>query len=92
MDKIRELISSLPERDIHFGNSFLNGRDFESLKDLVDSAIIRTTKNIKSPTPKEEYLNVNMEELTTLQAEVAVYMLQLEVPSQEGDENDNYYE
>lgn len=77
LDKIKELIPSLPNRDIQLGYDFLNKRDFESLKDLVDSAIYKVEKNIKSNTPKEEYTKVNLDELIELKLEVSVYLNQL---------------
>lgn len=77
LDKIKELIPSLPNRDIQLGYDFLNKRDFESLKDLIDSAIYKVEKNIKSDTPKEEYTKVNLDELIELKLEVSVYLNQL---------------
>jgi hypothetical protein len=77
LDKIKELIPSLPNRDIQLGYDFLNKRDFESLKDLIDSAIYKVEKNIKSNTPKEEYTKVNLDELIELKLEVSVYLNQL---------------
>ena len=77
LDKIKELIPSLPNRDIQLGYDFLNKRDFESLKDLIDSAIYKVEKNIKSDTSKEEYTKVNLDELIELKLEVSVYLNQL---------------
>lgn len=77
LDKIKELIPSLPNRDIQLGYDFLNKRDFESLKDLVDSAIYKVEKNIKRDTSKEEYTKVNLDELIELKLEVSVYLNQL---------------
>lgn len=77
LDKIKELIPSLPSRDIQLGYDFLNKRDFESLKDLIDSAIYKVEKNMKSDTPKEEYTKVNLDELIELKLEVSVYLNQL---------------
>ena len=77
LDKIKELIPSLPNRDIQLGYDFLNKRDFESLKDLIDSAIYKVEKNIKNNTPKEEYTKVNLDELIELKLEVSVYLNQL---------------
>ena len=96
LNNIRTLLTSLPSKDVHFGNMFLDNRNFESLKELVDSAIIRTKKNIRSEHPKEEYTSVNLDRLTTLQAEVEVYLLQLELPEieeeEEEEEEEDYYD
>ena len=85
---MRKLLNSLPKSDITLGEHF------ESLKDLVDSAIFKTRKNIKSENPKQEYLDVDLTELSNLKAEVDVYLTQLEVPSNEWEEDieEEYYD
>lgn len=77
---MRKLLNSLPKSDITLGEQFIQSRDFESLKDLIDSAIFKTKKNIKNKNPKQEYLDVDLTELSNLKAEVNVYLNQLEVP------------
>lgn len=77
IDRIKYLLSSLPEKDIHFGHRFLEDRDFESLKDLVDSAIYIVRKNLKCEEPKEEYVNIDLGNLSMLKSEVDLYMDQL---------------
>ena len=93
VERMRKLLGSLPESDVNLGEQFIQGRDFESLKDLVDSAIFKTRKNIKSENPKQEYLEVDLTELSNLKAEVDVYLTQLEVPSNEWEEDieEEYY-
>lgn len=91
---MRKLLNSLPKSDITLGEQFIQSRDFESLKDLVDSAIFKTRKNIKSENPKQEYL-VDLTELSNLKAEVDVYLTQLEIPTNEWDDEEiieDYYE
>ena len=80
LNNIKKFINYLPSKDVQIGFKFLEKRDFENLKDLVDSAIIRTKKNIKSEFPKQEYLNVDLERLNILKAEVDVYLMQLNLP------------
>lgn len=87
VDRMRKLLNSLPKSDITLGEQFIQSRDFESLKDLVESAIFKTRKNIKSENPKQEYLDVDLTELSNLKAEVDVYLTQLEVPSNEWEED-----
>lgn len=82
LNNIKKFINYLPSKDVQIGFKFLEKRDFENLKDLVDSAIIRTKKNIKSEFPKQEYLNVDLERLNILKAEVDVYLMQLNLPEQ----------
>ena len=85
---MRKLLNSLPKSDQTLGEQFIQSRDFESLEDLVDSAIYKTRKNIRSENPKEEYLEVDLTELSNLKAEVDVYLTQLEVPTNEWDDED----
>lgn len=86
-NKIKKLISELPKRDIFLGYKFLEKRDFDSLKELVDSALIRTKKNLKTADPKEEYLKVDLDGLNTLKAEIDLYVMSINLP-----EEDNYTE
>ena len=88
IERMRKLLNSLPKSNITLGEQFIQSRDFESLKDLVDSAIYKTRKNIRSENPKEEYLEVDLTELSNLKAEVDVYLTQLEVPTNEWDDED----
>ena len=86
-NKIKKLISELPKRDIFLGYKFLEKRDFDSLIELVDSALIRTKKNLKTADPKEEYLRVDLDGLNTLKAEIDLYVMSMDLP-----EEDNYTE
>ena len=88
IERMRKLLNSLPKSDQTLGEQFIQSRDFESLKDLVDSANYKTRKNIRSENPKEEYLEVDLTELSNLKAEVDVYLTQLEVPTNEWDDED----
>lgn len=85
--RMKALICSLPERDIPLGHKFLNERSFDSLKELVDSAIYRVRRSLKSDNPKEEYLKVNLEDLNRLKSEVDMYIIQWGIP-----EDDMYNE
>ena len=85
--RMKALMCSLPERDIPLGHKFLNERSFDSLKELVDSAIYKVKRSLKSDNPKEEYLKVNLEDLSRLKSEVDMYIVQWEIP-----ENDMYDE
>lgn len=85
--RMKALMCSLPERDIPLGHKFLNERSFDSLKELVDSAIYKVKKSLKSDNPKEEYLKVNLEDLSRLKSEVDMYIVQWEIP-----EDDMYNE
>lgn len=95
--RIQELIPYLPIKDIDLGYKFLSSRDFESLKDLIDSAIIKVKRNLGKENPREEYLKINIEKLQSLKAEVDTYYSMLEIPEQEyndfyEDYNDEFNE
>lgn len=72
-------MDSLPERDIPLGNRFLSDRDFESLKELVDSAIYKIKKNLRTDNPREEYLKIDLEDLSKLKFEVDLYLSMIEL-------------
>ena len=80
VERMKALMCSLPERDIPLGHKFLNERSFDSLKELVDSAIYKVKRSLKSDNPKEEYLKVNLEDLNRLKSEVDMYIVQWEIP------------
>ena len=91
--RMKALMCSLPERDIPLGHKFLNERNFDSLKELVDSAIYKVKRSLKSDNPKEEYLKVNLEDLSRLKSEVDMYIVQWEIPEDDMyDEDFDDYE
>lgn len=79
VERIMNLTKYLPKGDIVLAQRFIDSRDFESLQELVDSAIIKARRSLSSDNPKEEYLSLDMDELTTLKAEVDVYVEQLQI-------------
>ena len=89
IETIRRLIVYLPKRDIQLGYKFLNRRDFDSLKELIDSAIYKVEKNLASENPKDEYVNLDLDMMNELQQEVYLYAINLELPDNEDDYN-NY--
>lgn len=88
VDRIRELTLSLPESDVKFARKFLDSRDFESLKFLVDSSLIRVKRGLNREIPKEEYLKADLEGMEKLKSEVDAYWEALELPKQEDGYND----
>ena len=83
LKNIKKFINYLPSKDVQIGFKFLEQRDFDKLKELVDSALIRTKRNLKTDNPKQEYLNVDLDSLNILKAEVDIYVFQLNLPEQE---------
>ena len=85
VEKIRKLLCNLPKSDQGLGEQFVQSRDFESLKELVDSVIYKVKKNLRSTVPKHEYTIIDLSELEELQAEVYIYLTYLELPSSNED-------
>ena len=69
IQKIRRLISFLPEKDIPIGNKFLEKRNWEELQNLVSSAIIKIERSINKG--EDKYVNIDLS---------ALYDLQLAIP------------
>lgn len=94
VERMRKLLNNLPKSDQPLGEQFIQSRDFESLKDLVDSAIYKVRKykakkDEEGVVPlKQEYLDVDLTELSNLKAEVDVYLTQLEIPTNEWDDEE----
>lgn len=86
VERMKALIGSLPEKDIPLGHKFLGERNFESLKELVDSAIYKVKKSLKTDNPKEEYLKINLEDLVELKSEVDLYLAMLEPDEERFDD------
>lgn len=82
IERIESLMTSLPEKDVPLGFKFLKERNFDSLKELIDSAIYKINKNLNSTSPREEYLKIDRENLSTLKSEVDTYMIQIGVPEE----------
>lgn len=77
VERIGALLLSLPSSDVEIGKKFLAKRDFESLQLLVDSAIVRVKKGLAKENVKEEYLKVDLREMSRLKLEVDTYCMTL---------------
>lgn len=71
---IKSLTNYLTAKDKQIADKLIEAKDYDSLKELVDSAIIRAEKSINSDSPKQEYLDLDMEKLEELQAAVYEYL------------------
>lgn len=89
LNKIISLIPNLPIWDIPLGFQFIEKREFESLLELVDSAIYKTRREQFSDTPSAFYKDLDLEKLYLLKWEVTHYYLQIEGTEQT---NENNYE
>lgn len=88
VERIKRLTQYLPKGDIALAHTFIDSRDFESLQELVDSAIVKTKRNISSNNPREEYLGLDVDEMEKLKTEVDDYVDQLQLPEQDDEFND----
>lgn len=68
IQKIRKLLSNLPEKDIPVGNKLLQARDWEELQNLVSSAITKIEKSIDRGETK--YVGMDIDSLYELQATI----------------------
>lgn len=89
-ERIVKLVPQLPAKDIPIAERLIKGRDFCSLKELIDSAIYKVKKSQRSLEPKEEYKNIDLEELSRLKSEVDSYLILLgeDIEPSEDDETD----
>lgn len=85
IQRMKNLIPHLPEKDIKLGFKFLDDRDFDSLQELVDSARYKVKKSQDSGNPKPQYADIDMGKLNELKAEVDTYTYQLRLPDQEDE-------
>lgn len=89
-ERIVKLVPQLPAKDIPIAERLIKDRDFCSLKELIDSAIYKVKKSQRSLEPKEEYKNIDLEELSRLKSEVDSYLVLLgeDIEPSEDDETD----
>ena len=93
IERMKNLINYLPNKDITLGKKFIESRDFESLQELVDSARYKVKKSQSSEQPKEEYTNIDLEKLSELKGEVDTYILSIFIPDADEDDSEvDYYD
>ena len=68
VQRIRKLISSLPEKDIPIGNKLLEARNWEELQNLVSSAIVKMERATSKGDGR--YANIDLPSLYDLQASI----------------------
>lgn len=75
VEQMKKLMVSLPKKDIPLGYKFLENRDFQSLKELIDSALYKVKKSANSENPKPEYQDISIDNLDELKSVVDTYSL-----------------
>lgn len=71
VQRIKQLLSCVLEKDIPYANKFIKERDFEALRDLVKSDIRILLKK------KDESLEEQIDNLRLLKTEIDSYLLLL---------------
>ena len=66
LQQIKELVPSLPKRDIAFAEKFVADRDWESLKDLTWSSLQLVEKAMQSETPPAKYAGLDIDKIREL--------------------------
>jgi hypothetical protein len=95
IDKIRDLLQYLPIRDIKIAKEYFNKRDFESLQEIIDSALIKIEKNLEKEIPNKEYLNLNTDALIVLKSHVdsiCITLLEENIEIDEFEYGTEYFE
>lgn len=93
LERIRQYSEHLTQKDRIYAEKFINNREFEQLKELVDSAIIKTKKGKRDNKP--QYLDIDLDALEVLKVEVDNYLLCIfgkQEESFEIEEEDDYEE
>lgn len=88
VEKIKELVNALPERDLKVAKRLINNRDFESLRDLVISVDYLMNKNTDNE--NSIYYNLNKEEVIDLLDTVTEYCILLNPTEAEEFIEDEY--
>ena len=86
--KITNLIKYLPYKDIAIAEKFLKTRQFENLKEIVDSDIYKVIKDRKKEESIQKYIHIDLDALYSLQSELSAYLLLLGINNEEDYDND----
>lgn len=84
LERIKELIPVLPEKDAILADKFLSKRDFQSILELTESDIYKAKK--KKHDESDEIPDDYITNLGLLKAELANYMSYLDI----SDDSDYY--
>lgn len=66
LNKINELIPSLPAQDIPYAKRFVERRDWESLKELTWSSLMRLEAAYKRETLPQKYVGIDVDKVREL--------------------------
>lgn len=83
LQQIKELIPSLPEKDCALANKFYSAKDWEALKDLTWSSLIRVENAYERGNIPDKYKDVDIDNLRDLAVVCSEYY---DLVYPEGDE------
>ena len=75
---IKEGIQYLPSKDINIAKSYYNNRDFHSLYELVDSAIVKVEKYRKNNPEGTKYNDIDLDNLGELKSTLIDYIAMID--------------
>lgn len=88
LNRVKELVPTLPEKDAKLVKKYLEERNFESALEIVESDIYKAerAKYGRLEAVSDDYIAA----LTEMMGELVTYMSYLEVPDN-SDDYDDYY-
>lgn len=92
ISKIRDMLSSLPKKDIPIAENFLDNRKFEDLLDIINSDIYLVRNNQKKEFPNKKYEGISLDDLYELKLKVSEYMSYLTIPEDNSNSEYQYFE
>lgn len=97
LEYIKQNIKYLPLKDAKLADDFIKSRDFIKLQELVDSALYKIAKNLKSDNPKEEYKILDIDAIEELAVKIDSYVVKvygesMKLNAEDLEDDEDYYE
>ena len=97
LDYIKQNVKHLPLKDAKLADDFIKNRDFIKLQELVDSALYKIAKNLKSENPKEEYKILDIDAIEEWAVKIDSYVVKVygeseKLNAEDFEDDDEYYE
>ena len=97
LDYIKQNVKHLPLKDAKLADDFIKNRDFIKLQELVDSALYKIAKNLKSENPKEEYKILDIDAIEEWAVKIDSYVVKVygesvKLNAEDLEDDDEYYE
>lgn len=96
LEYIKLNVKHLPIKDAKLAESFIKDRDFIKLQELVDSALYKIAKSLKSENPKEEYKILDIDAIEELSVKIDGYVTKVygestRLNAEDLEDDDDYY-